>query len=313
MKELCVAHLARAQNGIGTFIRFIDSYRQHSGGIEHDLLVIFKGFNSQDEKEEYLSLLTPFIYVTMDVPDIGFDITAYFTVGKHFSAQYKYFCFLNSSSEILDHDWLSKLHKHISRPEVGLAGATGSGESRKSQTFTLRNIFYVVLQHYRINKNEPFWKRIIIGLGSAWNYCQSVGAWDFFLSVDVWDYYLSLACFDPFPNYHLRTNAFIISGEIMGGLKCPAMRNKMDAYRFESGKNGLTKQILGKRKKVIVVGRDGIGYEEAAWSASNTFRQYEQENLMVADNQTRDYQDGSLEKRSHLSLITWGKTKPDKG
>ena len=99
-----------------------------------------------------------------------------------------------------------------------------------------------------------------------------------------------------------------ISSRVMRGLKCPTIRNKMDAYRFESGKNGLTKQILRKGKKVIVVGRNGIGYEKEAWNVSKTFRQSGQENLMVADNQTRDYQGGSPERRGYLSTITWGET-----
>ena len=305
MKELCVAHLIRGQNGIKTFIRFIESYRQNPGGIDHDLLVIFKGFNSPDEKKEYLRLLAPFKYATLDVPDIGFDITAYFTVVKRFAAQYRYFCFLNSSSEILDHEWLSKLHKHISQPEVGLAGATGSCESRRSQTFTLQDIFDVARHHYRLHKNKSFWKRTILGGLGAWHHCQSVGAWDYFLTVDVWDYFLSQVCFDPFPNCHLRTNAFIISSQTMSDLKCPLIQNKMDAYRFESGKNGLTTQILRKGKRVIVVGRNGLSYDKGAWDASNTYRISEQENLLVADNQTRDYQCSIPERREFLSSITW--------
>lgn len=313
IKELCVVHLVRALNGIEPFRRFIVSYQQNPGGIDHDLLVIFKGFNSQDEKEEYLKLLATFQYITLDVPDIGFDITAYFTAFNRYSAEYRYFCFLNSFSEILDNEWLSKLHKHISRPEVGLAGATGSCESRRSQAFSWRDILDIARQHYSLHKGKPFLKRARLSGNGAWKQCQMVGAWDYFLSVDVWDYYLSQACFDSFPNYHLRTNAFIISGQVMSGLKFPSIQNKTDAYRFESGKSGLTKQILQQRKKVIVVGRDGHGYEMDAWNTSKTFRQSEQENLLVADNQTREYQEGSPEKRSYLSSITWGEYNQKKG
>ncbi|MHB1236571.1 MAG: hypothetical protein ACYCY7_03315 [Gallionella sp.] len=296
MKELCVAHLVRAQNGIETFTRFIESYRQNPGGINHDLLVIFKGFNSPDEKKEYLRLLAPFKYATLDVPDIGFDITAYFTVVKRFAAQYRYFCFLNSSSEILDHEWLSKLHKHISQPGVGLVGATGSWESHGPQTISWWEVLDVAQQHYRVHAQKPFRTRVILAGIGARNYCRSV---------DVWNFRLLPVYFDPFPNYHLRTNAFIISAQMMRGLKCPRIRNKLDAYSFESGKNGLTKQILREGKKVIVVGRDGIGYEKEAWCVSKTFRQADQENLLVADNQTRDYQLGTPEQREYLSNITW--------
>ena len=49
MKELCLVHLARACNGIEPFRRFLDSYRDNPGGIDHDLLVVFKGFERQEE------------------------------------------------------------------------------------------------------------------------------------------------------------------------------------------------------------------------------------------------------------------------
>lgn len=44
---------------------------------------------------------------------------------------------------------------------------------------------------------------------------------------------------------------------------------------------------------MIVVGKDGEGYDKKEWRKSRTFRQSEQENLLVADNQTRDYQERS--------------------
>ena len=288
MKELCVVHLVRAQNGIEPFRRFLESYQANPGGIEHDLLIVFKGFAQPQGTAEYLDLLASIRHTTFQVPDEGFDITAYFSVVRFHVAKYRYFCFLNSHSVILDPQWLSKLYKQISRPGVGLVGATGSWESRRSLKLSWSNIRDVMLSYYSLHKGKIFWKSTILGVFDAWEYF-------------VWE-----MRFDLFPNYHLRTNAFMISGQVMTELKCIPLRDKMDAYRFESGKIGMTKQILRRRKKVIVVGRDGNGYEKDIWNTSKTFRQSEQENLLVADNQTRDYQYGTLERREFLSTITWG-------
>lgn len=297
MKELCVVHLVRALNSIEPFQRFIDSYRENPGWIEHDLLIVFKGFDQPQDTAEYRELLAPFRHTTLEVPDEGFDITAYFTVLNRYSEQYRYFCFLNSNSVILDRDWLRKLHENICRPGVGLAGATGSWQSHGPQSISWWEVLDVAKQHYKVHSNKPFWKRAILGGAAAWDYCRAV---------ETWNLRLLPVYFDPFPNYHLRTNAFIISSQTMRKVKCSRIRSKLDAYAFESCSDGLTKQILRKGKKVLVVGRDGVGYEKEAWNTSKTFRQSEQENLLVADNQTRDYQYGNSERREYLSSITWG-------
>ena len=79
------------------------------------------------------------------------------------------------------------------------------------------------------------------------------------------------------------------------------------SYKFESGKNSLTSQIINKDKKVIVVGKDGIGYDKEHWDSSNTFWISEQENLLISDNQTRAYVNGDSEKKSYFSRIAWGR------
>lgn len=80
----------------------------------------------------------------------------------------------------------------------------------------------------------------------------------------------------------------------------------MAAYKFESGKKGLTRQILDMGKEVLVVGKDGAGYKMGLWNRSKTFWQDDQENLLVADNQTRSYQNGTMEQRRYLSIMAWG-------
>ena len=246
---------------------------------------MFKGFETELQLHEHRLMLASFKYKELYVSDEGFDITAYFAAASSFD--YKYYCFLNSFSEIQDHDWLSKLYKYISQSDIGLVGATGSWLSHLDQVHFWGDITRVARDHFRLYKGKAFWKRLILAVVAVWNYC-------------LW-----LMTFITFPNYHIRTNAFMISREIMNSLECPVIERKTDAYRFESGKNGMTKQIVRLRKKVLVVGKNGVGYEKKMWNKSNTFWQSEQENLLVADNQTRDYQFGDLERRVYLSRAAW--------
>ena len=287
LHEIGVVHLVRAQNGIEPFKHFLESYRQNHGGVKHDLIVVMKGFDQKYNMDYHLELLASFKHIIVEVPDIGYDIMVYFAIAKRYANQYQYFCFLNSFSEILDHNWLSKLYMYISQPNIGLVGATGSWESH-GNIQTWLNAITVGLSHYSTHKDKVFWKRIIIGTVGIWNHCRT------------------LMCFKLFPNYHIRSNAFMIPSELINSLKCPIMKTKMDAYKFESGKMGMTMQILKLKKNVFVVGKDGLGYEKKVWNKSKTFWQAEQENLLVADNQTRNYQFGDLERRKYLSCCAWG-------
>lgn len=89
-------------------------------------------------------------------------------------------------------------------------------------------------------------------------------------------------------------------------LNVAPMRRKFDAYLFESGRHGLTRQILGMGKPVFVVGRDGNAYDMRDWHLSNTFWRGNQENLLVADNQTRKYEASDKQVRTLYSSFAWG-------
>jgi hypothetical protein len=81
---------------------------------------------------------------------------------------------------------------------------------------------------------------------------------------------------------------------------------KFDTYRFESGKNGLTKQILRMNLDALVVGKDGNSYKREDWHASDTFWQKRQSNLLIADKQTMLYADHNMSGKMNLSRHAWG-------
>lgn len=114
--------------------------------------------------------------------------------------------------------------------------------------------------------------------------------------------------FPGFPNPHVRTNAFMLDRELIADLQWPVARRKRHAYVVESGARSLTRQVLDRGLRARVVGRDRRGYDPAEWPASRTFRAGAQENLLVADNRTRQYADAEPSERERLRRMAWGET-----
>ena len=221
MPEICVAHLVREKNGIGPFKRFMESYDSNRGGIEHDLLIVFKGFHGGTDLAEYDGLLKRFPHKRLFVKDFGFDIRPYFVAARAFD--YKYFCFLNSYSVIMDKEWLLKMYRHVSSEGVGIVGATGSYQS----------MFNDYMRFFEAWKKIKSLKRYR-GILRRW-FKQPY----FYL---VWQ--KRKLDFPSYPNYHIRTNAFMLPRDVMLRLRKSLILRKFDAYRFESGRNSLTRQVM---------------------------------------------------------------------
>ena len=271
MPDICVVHLVRRKNGIEPFRNFIKSYLENSAGINHELLILYKGFTGKTDILPYENVLSDVPHSLLEISDRGFDLQSYFVAAE--ACRNKYCCFLNSFSVILDKDWLLKLYKHISESGVGLVGVTGSWGS-------------ISRRRVRNEENISYWMKFLRKIRKV------------FLS----------RYFDAFPNYHIRTNSFIISRDIMLRIHQGVILTKIQAYYLESGKHGITRQVEEMGLKPLVVGRDGRGYEKDKWDISNTFWRGEQENLLISDNQTRKYDTGNLIWRQKWELFAWGET-----
>ena len=277
LSEVGLVHLVREKNGLAPFREFIQSYRDHDAGMGHDLLLIFKGFDAPVISEPFANHLQGVDYTSHFVPDRGLDIGPYFAVAK--ALHYLDFCFLNSFSLILADGWLAKMYEHIRKEDVGIVGATGSWES----------IYSTQLWRNR-TRLEPYSPRRLAGTALMHLQTQTTCRKRYFA---------------PFPNPHLRTNAFMISRDTMLRLNVGPIRSKFDACRFESGRHGMTQQVLAMGLQPLVVGRDGNAYGIEAWPDSCTFRSGEQVNLLVADKQTRYYARQDAAAKRSLSACTW--------
>lgn len=270
--SVCVIHLVRSCNGIEPFERFLASYRAHPAGHPHDLMIIFKGFRSQGELSPYYQRLGGVAYQSLHVGESGYDIVPYCKAAR--AVNHDKVMFLNSFSEILHDDWLAVMVRPLRDPDVGLVGATGSWGGENALFRSRRK---------RVLRVWPWHDRMVRTLLTWWR-----------------RHY-----FSPFPNPHIRSNAFMLNRKLFLSLRRPPMRWKGNVYRFESGKRSMTQQIMALGLRPLVIGCHGNTYEAQAWWDSETFWQRDQERLLIADNQTRDYQNGSYARRRSLSRFAW--------
>ncbi len=275
MPEIEVVHLVWAAAGIEPFRNFLRSYRHHPAGSDHGLVILYNGFGAGN-LGPHRALLADIPHRELRVPFTARDLQAYFWAADRCGA--RHLCFMNSYSTVLADDWLRTLHQHVVQPGVGAAGATGSWESFYSN------------YHRRLN---------VLGRPS------SLIEWAKHLN-RLRKLHRYRANFDPAPNPHLRSNAFIIERSLWLGLERSSLHTKWQTWLFESGKRSLTAQLAADGLNVFVVGRDGSAYATADWAESGTFRAGDQRNLLIGDNRTREYEEGDPGKRAMLSRLAWG-------
>ena len=132
----------------------------------------------------------------------------------------------------------------------------------------------------------------------------ATGSWEsFYTNHPTW---LGRQLFAPAPNYHIRTTGFIMRGEIMRQVWPRFSIAKRFEYLSELGKHSVTRKIMRLGQQPYVVGANGMVYPKEHWPGSNTFRSGNQENLLIGDNHTVQYQQAEIEKRQWWTMRTYG-------
>lgn len=268
--RISVVHLVYEPYGVEPFENFIQSYEAIPSGRAHQLIVLLKGFAGERETREYRRRLEGHPCTCYRVANRGFDIGSYLDAARAHPSDF--YCFFNSRSRLLGDYWLEKLHGNLLAAGAGVVSATGSYESKYSDYLRAHRS----LSPLRHSSPRLFFREV----ERFWNY-------------------------PPFPNYHLRTNAFMLRAETLRQVQSHTIRKRRDAAKFENGRLGMTRQLMSMGLDPVVVGKNGRGYKPEEWPSSGTFWQGEQENLLVADNQTERYANASLDERRRLLVMAW--------
>lgn len=145
----------------------------------------------------------------------------------------------------------------------------------------------------------PRWLRSYLGAYDSVQDCGIVGATSGWERNNYKD--LSL----PFPNIGIRTTGFMIDRKMFISM-ADNITSRNEEIQFESGSDSLTKKIMKRGLKPIVVDKAGKTWQAEEWPRSKTFRSGFQEGLLVADNRTYDYDVSTSKRRKWLAEINWG-------
>ncbi len=308
----CVVHLVRAANGPDPFAAFLAAWQRVSPGVDCELVLALKGFPSAADARPYLDRAGELVSETVSFDDLGRDLDVYFAAAAQLGRER--YCFLNSYSEPLTDGWLGKLDAALRGSDVGLVGATGSWASNRSWLLYnahLPSAYASVFPDRREARGvfrQLDYEARAQADGQASGAAPAPSAWQ--LLRDRWralpHLHEQLVAFDGFPSPHVRTNAFLIEQTTLRRLALSPAATRHEAYRVESGRHSLTRQVRELGLRALVVDRQGVAYEHDRWDASRTLWQGDQEGLLVADNQTRGYARGDLVRRATLSRLAWG-------
>jgi len=295
LEDLALVHLVRHANGFEPFELFMASYEAHPAGREHDLVLLLKGFPTPADAAPYLERAAASRPRALHVDDEGFDLTAYLIAARRLS--HRLVGFANSFSEILADDWLERLCAPVGRG-VGAAGATGSWASGLSYKLYQAG----VAGGYADVFTDRRAVRLAMHEIDGGTYRGDRVHWIGNVVLTIRDFHLLTL----FPAVHLRTNSFVIERELLLLLRAGRLSDKRRLYRFENGRDNMTAQLTALGRPPVVVDRHGAVRRAAEWPQGDVFWQGRQEDLLVADNQTRRYANGSAHHREVLSHFAWG-------
>src|ERR1700736_996565 len=119
-----VVYLVRQAEGLEAPRRFIASYRRWPAGLQHLLIVLYKGFANGNDLQEARAVFRGTPHLGLELEDRGFDIGSYLEASQRLS--HDYLLFFNTYSEIVAPGWLESIAAHGTKPGVGIAGAVGA-------------------------------------------------------------------------------------------------------------------------------------------------------------------------------------------
>jgi hypothetical protein len=300
-RSTCVLHLVWAPLGPAMLEEFLSAYRAHDAGLEHTLVVLLNGFEGPDDRRlfDVEPVLEGVEHERVFTSGPVLDLEAYRQAATKVDA--RRLCFLNSYARPLAGGWLAALSQALDTPGAGLVGPSGSWGSIRSY-----NRFMLGLggPYARVfdDRRATIATMASIATGQE-SSDQTGGHAPLHFARELLERSYG---FRSFPAAHLRTSVFMLEADMLRDLQMPRLLRKPDALRLESGRDSITAQTERRGLRALVVGRDGESYALERWPASGTFWQRNQENLLIADKQSDDYELGDTAARVALSRYAWG-------
>jgi hypothetical protein len=278
--HLALVYLARgADGGLPAAKAFFEAYCAYPPRCPHELIVITKGWSGIAGRDEVEQLVQANGARLVDLPDDGFDWGAYMRLAP--LLKHTWVCFLNTHSRPCVDGWLNLLRVTAEAPgmHIGAVSATASWETL---------VPFIPLPSVNAKYNNP----LVYPLRLIRNTVRFV---------------TNIRDFPPFPNPHLRSNAFIVLRELFVDFAAAQQipRCKRDALKLESGRAGFSAFLGTRGLKMLVAGADGRVYGPKEWVDSGTFRVPRQPNLLVADNQTIAYEMADLNLKRNFEKSAW--------
>lgn len=332
MSRPAVVYLARGEDGLPTFRRFVESYLRHPAGADHDLIVILKGLQQRVFVSAARQVFGDVATRIFEIGDRGYDIQAYVRLAQWLPNEE--LLFFNTYTRLQSDGWLARMLPIARGDGVGVAGMTASYESLHDSMHYISKVVWLTAvrgvrfdahfgEHFHslISAHNPAWlagrqavARLRRWAGAfrsrhpAFDDDQVEAGWrarwrDLTNPGGVLAFYKSFA---HFPNPHLRTNGFLIRRERLLEMNPQLDMSKFACMRFESGPGGLPEFLKRKGLRPVLVGADGIGYDVAEWPRSRTFRLDRQQNVMASDNHLRNFDGFSPWERTYHQRLTWG-------
>lgn len=331
-RSIGVVYLAWAGLGCDMFRRFLATYQRHPAGREHDLAVIYAGFNGRQALMEAHIVFRDIPHLAVDFTDVKLDIGYYLETSRRLP--HEYLCFLNTYTELKTPNWLAHLYAHAERAGVGIVGATASYESLYSSVGLLHKVGWVcdasgnavtervasyygfVIKHSRATAVVQREAPPPPGMLNRWRDRTAHIVQQRAIDLGFEGYWADLTSpkgaladyrrFPAFPNPHIRSNGFMLRRDRLAAFDPAKIQTKLDACGFESGFDGLTAQLRQVGLAAVVVSKDGKGYDVDEWARSRTFRLFDQSSLILTDNRSREFEQMSEAERAVHARMTWG-------
>lgn len=301
--SLCLVHLVWAPAGAAPLDAFVDTYERHPAGVDHELVLVCNGFDGREDAHAAVARAAPHAaaIIVLDVPVV--DIAAYAAAAQ--AVGHELLCCVNSYGRILADGWLAKLVGPVRDGDSALAGSSASYASLLSLAAFQAGLPSAYGRILRPLERPAEGLRELELQQAAASPGGHRGAGMRRLA-HVRSLRRLMVGFSRFPAHHIRTNAFAVRRDLFLHAGSGRVRDKVDAWRFESGSRSLTRAATRAGRPPLVVGADGEVYPPEQWPHSATFWQDDQENLLVADNQTRLYDEGDVGRRELLARLAWG-------